>query len=117
MGRPPIEIDQEEFEKLCALQCTGEEIAGWFHVSVDTLNRWCKKTYKMNFAEISSEKREIGKISLRRRLFQSNQPSVLIFLAKNHLGMSDNPKMDENTAVLAKLEDIAEALNNASKSE
>ena len=28
MGRPRKEINQIEFEKLCALQCTLEEIAG-----------------------------------------------------------------------------------------
>ena len=29
MGRPKIEIDKDQFEKLCNIQCTKEEIAGW----------------------------------------------------------------------------------------
>ena len=44
-GRPPIEIDKDQFEKLCGIQCTEEEISGWFKCSVDTLNRWCKKDF------------------------------------------------------------------------
>lgn len=29
-GRPQVEVKQEEFQKLCGLQCTLEEIAGFF---------------------------------------------------------------------------------------
>ena len=36
VARPKKEIDQKEFEKLCALQCTKAEIAGFFNVSEDT---------------------------------------------------------------------------------
>ena len=37
MARPRKEIDQNEFEKLCALQCTQEEICAWFDVTDKTL--------------------------------------------------------------------------------
>ena len=43
MGRPRIEIDKEEFEKLCDIQCTLTEIAGWFRCSPDTIENWCKR--------------------------------------------------------------------------
>lgn len=36
-GRPPIEIDQEQFEKLCEIQCTLEEIANVLKCSMDTV--------------------------------------------------------------------------------
>ena len=52
MGRPPKQIDKTEFEKLCLLQCTEEEIAGWFDCSVDTIERWVKREYSATFAEI-----------------------------------------------------------------
>ena len=45
-GRPRIEIDFEpggEVEKLCALQCTGEEIAAFVGVNYDTLNSRVKE--------------------------------------------------------------------------
>lgn len=36
-GRPKIEIDFAEVDKLCQIQCTGEEIASFFGISYDTL--------------------------------------------------------------------------------
>ena len=45
MARPRKEIDVDEFEKLCGFMCTEEEISEFFDVSVDTLQRWCKRTY------------------------------------------------------------------------
>ena len=43
-GRPSAEIDQESFEKLCAMQCTRNEICAWFGITDKTLSRWCEKT-------------------------------------------------------------------------
>ena len=36
MGRPKKEIDQKQFENLCGLQCTQEEICGFFDVTDKT---------------------------------------------------------------------------------
>mgnify|MGYP001342172094 CR=1 FL=1 len=93
-GRPHAEIDKDQFEKLCAIQATITEIADWFFVDVNTLMGWCKRTYKKSFSEIFRQKRSRGKISLRRSLWQGalEDKNVVckIFLAKNHLGMSDD---------------------------
>lgn len=90
-GRPKKEIDQTEFEKLCALQCTQKEIESWFDVSDKTLFAWCKNTYGVNFSVIRAEKAERGKISLRRKQFQiaEHNAAMAIFLGKNYLGQSD----------------------------
>lgn len=90
-GRPPAQIDKAQFENLCRLQCTESEIAGWFGVSIDTLNRWCKKTYRMTFEDTFAEKREAGKISLRRAQFQmaQNNPTMAIWLGKQYLGQRE----------------------------
>lgn len=91
-GRPRVEIDQQQFEKLCAMQCTETEIAAWFGCSIDTINRWCKRTYsKRTFADVFSEKREGGKASLRATQFKLAQKSaaMAIFLGKNWLGQTD----------------------------
>lgn len=92
MGRPRIEINKEEFEKLCALLCSEEEIASWFNVSVDTLCRWCKREYNLTFAEIYKTKSEKGKIALRRYQFKlaEKYPAMAIFLGKQYLGQRDN---------------------------
>lgn len=91
MARPRKEIDQTQFENLCGLQCTIEEICGWFDVCSDTLETWCKRTYERSFSEVFSQKRGAGKISLRRsqwRLAEKNA-TMAIFLGKQFLGQSD----------------------------
>lgn len=102
-GRPRIEIDQQEFESLLAIQCTLEEVAAFFEhklgkCSVDTIERWCKRTYKESFAVISAKKRAAGKISLRRAGWQlaMRNPSVHIFYCKNFLGMTDKQEISSN---------------------
>lgn len=49
MPRKPVELDKEQFEKLCELQCTQKEICSWFDITDKTLTRWCKRTYGMGF--------------------------------------------------------------------
>lgn len=90
-GRPLKPINQIEFEKLCGLQCTQEEICGWFGVCSDTLESWCKRTYDMNFSEVFKEKRGVGKISLRRAQFRlaEKNANMAIWLGKQYLGQSD----------------------------
>ena len=50
-------IDKNQFEKLCGLQCTETEIAGYFNVSHDTLQRWCNDTYNQDFAYVYEQKK------------------------------------------------------------
>ena len=103
MGRPVKldELDKEEFEKLCHIQCTRDEIMGWFEVGDDTLNRWCKKVYKKTFEAIFAEKRQGGKISLRRSQFQNAtanmNPTMQIWLGKQYLDQQDKKEIDFNT--------------------
>lgn len=90
-GRPRKEIDQNQFEKLCALQCTKLEICSFLEVNDETLDRWIKRTYKTTFSEIYKIKRCTGKISLRRSQFKlaEKSASMAIFLGKQMLGQSD----------------------------
>lgn len=95
-GRPKKEIDKLQFEKLCGLQCTEDEICGFFDVTDKTLTRWCKETYNASFSEVFAQKRGMGKISLRRmqwKLAEKN-PSMAIFLGKNYLGQTDAARTD-----------------------
>ncbi len=81
----------EQFEKLCGLQATKLEICAWFDISDKTLDRLVRHHYKKEFSEVFAEKRNIGRLSLRRAGFKMamEHPAVHIFYAKNMLGMSD----------------------------
>ena len=95
MARPRIEIDKSQFEKLCSIQCTENEIAGYFNCSVDTIERWCRREYKEGFADIYSKKRGIGKISLRRAQFRmaETNPTMAIWLGKQYLGQAERQEI------------------------
>lgn len=84
-------IDPEQFEYLCGLQCTKEEIAGFFNCSPDTIENFCKREYKMIFSAVFKDKSAQGKISLRRYQFKLAEKSaaMAIFLGKQYLGQTD----------------------------
>ena len=98
MARPRKEIDKTEFEKLCGLLCTQEEIADWFDCSVDTLERWCKREYGVTFAEAYKKYMGRGKIALRRyqmNLAKESAP-MAIWLGKQILGQRDYKQSQED---------------------
>lgn len=101
-GRPQKIIDQEQFEKLCGLQCTLDEFCCYFDCDDKTLEKWCKNTYKMNFSEIFKIKKGKGKISLRRKQFEvalSGNPTMLIWLGRNMLGQTDKYEIEQTVSV------------------
>lgn len=94
MARPRKIIEKKGFEKLCELQCTRDEICGFFEVDDMTLNKWCKETYGKTFSAVYGEKRASGKISLRRRQFNlaETNATMAIWLGKQWLGQTDTPQ-------------------------
>lgn len=114
MGRPKKEIDKAEFEKLCVLQCTLIEISEWFDVSEDTIERWCKKTYKATFADTFKKKSGKGKISLRRKQYElamAGDKTMLIWLGRNWLGQRDTVEV-KTEAGESTIEQIAKMIMN-----
>jgi len=102
MGRPRIEIDWVEFDKLCTMQCTLVEIAGWFECSEDTIERRIREKYDCTFAELFTQKRSKGKISLRRKQYETalkGNVAMLIWLGKQYLGQSDKQDSTINQRV------------------
>lgn len=100
MARPRKVIDQKQFENLCGLQCTKQEICSWFETTDKTLESWCKRTYDAGFSETFAQKRGTGKISLRRmqwRLAEKNA-AMAIFLGKQFLGQSDKVETKVNVS-------------------
>jgi hypothetical protein len=101
MGRPKKAIKQEQFEAMCQIQATQEEITLVLGVSDKTLNAWCKRTYGKTFSDVFREKRSAGKISLRRKQWKlaDRSAAMAIFLGKQFLGQTDRSEMEVNTTV------------------
>ncbi len=98
VGRPKIEISRDEFEKLCAIHCTLEDIAGFFDCSDDTIQRFCESEYGENFAVVFKRKSAGGRVSLRRKqvaVAESGNVTMLIWLGKQHLGQTE--KIEQRT--------------------
>jgi hypothetical protein len=88
-------INLAELEKLSAMQCTDEEIAGWFGVSTRTIERRRKSRV---FAETIERGKAKGRISMRRaqlRMLENGSATMGIWLGKQYLGQSD--EFDINT--------------------
>src|SRR5438552_390185 len=88
-GRKAVNIDLEQVEKLCGLQCTDEELASYFAVSPRTIER---RKAQPAFAEAMARGKAKGRLSLRRSLWalaSKGNPAANIFLAKNLLGYKD----------------------------
>ena len=114
VGRPATPIDKNQFESLCNLQCTLEEIAGFFKCCDDTINNWCKETYGDNFSGVFKIYSQNGKISLRRHQFRlaEKNPVMAIWLGKQWLGQTDKI---EATTSFEDLTPLADLLKQKSK--
>jgi len=106
-GRPRIEINWELFDELCGIQCTLREIAQVMKVSEDTLERKSKSEKGMSFADYFASKRSIGKVALRRMMWRQAErnPAIVIFMAKNHLGMRDVADIEITTREVTAMSD------------
>jgi hypothetical protein len=83
-------VPPRDVYELAAIGCTDREIARWFDVDENTL--------RYNFKDILAKGREELKHSLRRAMLKNamnGNAALQIFLAKNFLGMSDNPTNSE----------------------
>lgn len=95
-GRPRIDIDWKAFDALCKLQCTRDEIAGFFEVSPDTISRAVKRTYGVDFAAYRDLKGAAGRVSLRRAQYQlalAGNATMLIWLGKQWLAQRDRTEL------------------------
>lgn len=89
MGRPKLELDEEQIEKLAAIHCTMEEIAFAMGCSVDTLEN--------RFSEVIKRGKAAGKRSLRRLQYESAQKgnvAMMIWMGKQLLGQKDISRIE-----------------------
>lgn len=95
-GRPHKIIDQKQFEALCVIQCTLDEICSVFDCDETTLNKWCKEIYGETFSYVFKQKRQGGKASLRRmqwKLAEKNA-TMSIWLGKQYLDQKEEIKAE-----------------------
>jgi len=105
-GRPRIEIDFKEFEKLCFIQATLEEIAGWFDCTTDTIEARIGDHYayedengdeiRPTFSVVFAGLRGKGKIGVRRQQFQNamkGSDKMLVHLGKHLLGQTEKSEV------------------------
>ena len=117
-GRPSIAIDEDNFKKLCGMQCTLSEIAGFFDCCEDTIENWCKRALKKSFSDAYKKYSASGKISLRRAQFRlaEKNAAMAIWLGKQYLGQRDNIEYEDKEA-LDRLDAILEMKRNDAQSE
>lgn len=123
-GRPPINFDKKQFVDLVALGCNQEEICWFFRdetgkvANIDTLSRWCKREFGVNFQEYSKQNSLMAlKIQLRRNQFELSKHSVpmAIFLGKNWLGQTD--KVEQTVMEVEDLSSLADMLRDDAPAE
>ena len=90
MGRPKLNIDEEQVQKLSEMQCTNVEIASFFGCDEATIRK--------RFSDMLTKGREIGKISLRRKQMKvamHGNVTMLIFLGKQYLRQADKTAIEQ----------------------
>jgi hypothetical protein len=104
VGRPKVPLIMSIPEKVIVfdqvlywinLQATQEEVAGSFHVSVETLNGRLLDHFGVNFSELRKRCDGEAKLSLRRYQFNlaKTNTSMAIWLGKQWLGQKDHDQM------------------------
>ena len=96
IGRDKTVVPPDMVQELAALGCSNREIANFFGVHETNISR--------HFAANLTKGREELKITLRRAMLKNActnmNAAVQIFLAKNILGMTDQPLQTEANAPL-----------------
>lgn len=85
-GRPPVDIDHEQLKQMAMMQCTQEEMAGFFGCARSTIGEYIQK-HPDALAAYENGKAS-GLISLRRSLFNAakrGSDRVLVHLSKVYL--------------------------------
>lgn len=103
--KPITKIDRispDQFEALCKIQCTEEEICSVLGVNTDTLVKWVKRQYglkgfKEAFHRFSAE----GRVAIRRIQFRlaEHNPTMAIWLGKQYLGQKDDSPEPEDDVI------------------
>lgn len=119
-GRPQKVINRKQFEGLCAIQCTENEICGVFGITDKTLVKWIQREYGkeygegLTFRDIFAIKSASGKVSLRRWQFDQakKNPTMAIWLGKNWLDQTDTVRVDAGNDTLKAARDLLKGIES-----
>lgn len=103
MKQAQNKIIKSEFEQMIEHQATEKEIANYYNISIDSVKRWCQSTYNQTFQETYNIYKNKGFISLRRKAFEmalNGNTTMMIFLCKNYLNMTDQIKATQEEKVI-----------------
>ena len=111
-----VDIDWDQFEKLCGFQCTTEEIADFFRVEEDQLIEHAVRKYKKTFAKIYRVFAAPGLCSLRRNQFilAKNNSQMAMWLGKVYLKQVD-PAHTKVEETVDKLSSVLEQIDEETK--
>lgn len=101
--RPNTPEDFEEFERMCKIHCTPDEIANIFDCSKQTLYDHVSSYYSSDFPTVYEAKKAGGKMSLRRAQFKKaleGDSNMLKWLGKQYLGQNDTIIKDETRQII-----------------
>lgn len=96
MGRKPLDIAWGEFDKLCEIQCTIQELAAYFRCSEDALLKAVKRVKGVPFGVYFEQMKGSGRVSLRRKMFQTalkGDRQLMVWLSKQHLKMAEKSEV------------------------
>lgn len=94
--RPLSEQDFKDLDKMIKIHATLAEIAFFFGVSEDTIERRITEQYNETFAEYYKKTSQGGKMSLRRKQFElalAGNATMLIWLGKQYLKQNDKTQL------------------------
>ena len=90
-----IEFTSQQFIELAKIQCTLTEICHFFHITMNELDKNCKREFGVPAQYALKEYSDGGKISLRRSQFKTavekDNPIMQIWLGKNYLNQCEDP--------------------------
>lgn len=102
VGRPKSVFNERELKYLCSIHCTLDEIAGFFQMHKDTLQRKIREEYAITWSEFYERNSQGSKVALRRRQIQAameGDTKMLVFLGKNMLGQKEKIDFDGEVKV------------------
>ena len=99
-GRPStVKIDAHLLETIMSYGATCLDCANEFDCSEDTIVRFIKSKWGMNYAEFSKKRQGKVRIKLRQKMLQlaleKGNTALLIWCSKNMLGWSDSPEISK----------------------